>query len=71
MASAAKAEIGALFENNKEAAPIWVALQELRPPQPAPPIQVENLTANGVVNSNKRQHKSKAIDMRFYWVQDR
>eukprot|EP00957_Ditylum_brightwellii_P053281 4039900-Ditylum_brightwellii.AAC.2 len=40
-------------------------------PQPPTPIQVDNSTANSIVNNNIRQRKSKAIDMRFYWVQDR
>ena len=71
MASAAEAELGALFENAKEAAPMRIALIELGHPQPATPIQVDNLTAHGIVNSNIRQRKSKAINMRFYWVKDR
>eukprot|EP00957_Ditylum_brightwellii_P138297 10541055-Ditylum_brightwellii.AAC.1 len=39
-------------------------------PQPPTPIQVDNAVAHGIVNNNIRQRKSKAIDMRFYWVQD-
>eukprot|EP00957_Ditylum_brightwellii_P041483 3140987-Ditylum_brightwellii.AAC.1 len=62
MVSTAEGELGALFENAKEAAPIKVAFQELDHPQPATPIQVDSLTANRIFNSNIRQHKLKAID---------
>eukprot|EP00957_Ditylum_brightwellii_P086913 6615298-Ditylum_brightwellii.AAC.1 len=71
MASAAEAKLGTLFEHAKEAALLRVTLQELCHPQPAAQIQVDNSTASRVVNSNMRQRKSKAIDTRFYLVQDR
>eukprot|EP00957_Ditylum_brightwellii_P164854 12551165-Ditylum_brightwellii.AAC.1 len=71
MASAAEAELGALFKNAKEAVALRTMLQELGHQQPATPIQVDNFVAHGIVNSNIRQGKSKAIDMRFYWVKDR
>ena len=71
MASAAEAELGALFENAKEAVAICHALTEMGHPQPPTPMQVDNTVAHGIVNSNIRQRKSKAIDMHFYWVRDR
>ena len=40
-------------------------------PQPATPVQVDNSTACGIANETIKQRRSKAIDMRFYWVQDR
>jgi hypothetical protein len=40
-------------------------------PQPSTPIQVDNTTAVGFANSTIKQKRSKAIDMRFYWIQDR
>eukprot|EP00957_Ditylum_brightwellii_P059898 4547629-Ditylum_brightwellii.AAC.1 len=67
MASAVEAELGALFENAKEAVLLRATLTELGHQQPATPIQVDNSTTHGIVNSNIRQHKSKAIDMQFYW----
>jgi hypothetical protein len=40
-------------------------LQELGHPQPPTPIQTNNSTAYGVINSNKIQPKAtKAMDMR-------
>eukprot|EP00957_Ditylum_brightwellii_P102778 7832706-Ditylum_brightwellii.AAC.1 len=71
MASAAEAELGALFENAKEAVALHTTLNELGHQQPAIQIQVDNSTAYGLVNSNICQHKLKSIDMHFYWVKDR
>eukprot|EP00957_Ditylum_brightwellii_P165600 12606411-Ditylum_brightwellii.AAC.1 len=70
MASAVEAELGALFENAKEAIAIRNALEEMGHPQPPTPIQVDNAVAHSIVKNNIRQCKSKAIDMRFYCVQD-
>ena len=39
-------------------------------PQPATPIQTDNSNATGIANGTVKQQKSKAMDMRFYWVQD-
>ena len=71
VSSAAEAEIGALFVNAKEAEPIRTALEELGYPQNATPIQTDNSTAYGIVNETIKQRRSRAIDMRFYWLQDR
>jgi hypothetical protein len=40
-------------------------------PQPATPIQTDNSTACGIANDTIKQQRSRAIDMRFYWVRDR
>jgi len=71
MASAAEAELGALFHNGQVAAPIRTCLAEMGFPQPPPPLKTDNSTAAGIVNSSIRQKKSKAMDMRFYWIKDR
>jgi hypothetical protein len=46
-------------------------LIELNHPQPPTPIQTDNSTATGIVNKTVKLKRSKAMDMRFYWVQDR
>eukprot|EP00957_Ditylum_brightwellii_P171085 13024242-Ditylum_brightwellii.AAC.1 len=66
MESAVEVELGALFENAKEAVALCTMLQELGHQQPATPLQVDNSTAHGIFNSNIHQCKSKAIDMQFY-----
>lgn len=71
MASAAEAEIGALFLNAKESTVIRNTLSEMGHPQPATPIETDNSTACGIMNRTVKQVRSKAIDMRFYWVRDR
>ena len=71
LSSAAEAELGALFYNAKDAAWLRIILEEMGHPQPPTPIQTDNLCAAGILNNTVKQKRSKAIDMRFYWVQDR
>ena len=71
MASATEAEIGASFIAAQESVPIRTCLEELGHPQPTTPIQVDNTTAAVFANKTLKQKRSKAIDMRFYWIQDR
>ena len=35
------------------------------------PIKTDNSTAEGIMNNKIKQRMSKAMDKRFYWVQDR
>ena len=71
VSSAAEAELGGLFLNCKEAACIRTTLEELGHPQPATPVQTDNSTAVGIVHDSIKQKRSKAMDMRFFWVRDR
>ncbi len=34
-------------------------------------MKIDNSVANGIVNGTMKQKRSKAIDMRFYWLKDR
>ena len=70
MASAAEAEYGALFLNGQAAVPIRTTLIEMYHTQPPTPIQVENPTAMVIANKRIKQKRSKAMDMRFHWIQD-
>ena len=69
--SAAEAEIAALFMNATHAIPLINTLNELGHKQPATPIWTDNSTACGILNDKANQNRSKAIDMRFYWLRDR
>ena len=40
-------------------------------PQPPTPMEVDNETAIGLLKITMKQKRSKASDMRFYWVRDR
>lgn len=71
MSSAAEAELGALFYNAKDGANLRNTLSDLGYPQPATPIQTDNACASGIANDTVRQRRSKAMDMRFYWIKDR
>ena len=71
MSSAAEAEIGAGFIAAQESIPMRQCLEELGHKQPPTPIQVDNTTAFGFMTKTIKQKRSKAIDMRFYWLQDR
>ena len=71
MASASEAELGALFLNCQEAVPICITLEEMGYSQPPTPVQVDNSTELGIATGTFKQRKSKAMDMRFYWIRDR
>jgi len=71
LSSAAEAELGALFYNAKDGCMLRNTLADLGHPQPATPIQADNACAVGLANDTMKQKRSKAIDMRFYWVRDR
>ena len=71
MASATEAEVGALFHNAQDACMIRNTLEFLGHKQPATPIQTDNACAEGIANDTVKQKRSKAIDMRFYWIRDR
>ena len=70
-ASAAETETAGCFINGQEACPMRVALEEMGWPQPATPITTDNSCAEGIINETVKQKRSKAIDMRFYWIRDR
>ncbi|KAI2502114.1 Reverse transcriptase (RNA-dependent DNA polymerase) [Fragilaria crotonensis] len=71
LSSAAEAELGALFHNGKEVCPLRIALTEMGHPQPATPMATDNSTASGIATDTVKQKRSKAVDMRFYWIRDR
>ena len=65
MASAAEAELGALFLNCQEAISILIILEELGHLQRPTSIQVDNSTALGIATGTIKQRKSKVMDMRL------
>jgi hypothetical protein len=71
MSSAAEAECGALFNNTKDGVALHNTLAGMGHPQPTTPVQVDNSTTHGFANKQIRKRKSKSMDMRFYWIQDR
>ena len=72
-ASAAETELGSLFRSGKEAVPITHTLEVLKHPQPKEGVRIvtDNSTAAGIANDTVKQKRSKAFDMRYYWIRDR
>ena len=68
--SAAEAELGALFVNAKEGKIIRLALHELGHPQPPTPIHCDNSTAAGISNNTVKKHRSRSMEMRYFWISD-
>ena len=66
-----KTKCGATFINCKAAVPLRITIEVMGHPQPPTPIQINNSTTESKMNSTMQQKRSKAMDMHFYWVQDR
>ena len=56
--SAAEAELGLLCQNGQTAIPLLTKLKELGHPEPLPPIETDNYSTIGIVNSTAKK-KSK------------
>ncbi len=70
MSSAAKAELGALFINTKEAVYLHQILTKMGHPWPRMLIQTDNMTAEGVIYNKIQLKHTKAMDMCFHWLHD-
>ena len=70
-AAASEAELGGDFWNAREGDYLVTTLEEMDCPQPPLHVVTDNSTASGIANRTVKQKRSKAMDMRFYWVQDR
>ena len=71
MSAASEAEAAALFTNMKEGVIQRIALEEMQWPQPPTPITVDNSTAAGLARDTIKANRSRAMDMRLHWIQDR
>jgi hypothetical protein len=69
-ASAAEAELGALFLNAQEAKVLQLILTELGHSQPPTPIHIDNTTTVRIVNIMIKQQRSRAMEMRYFWLLD-
>jgi hypothetical protein len=68
MSSAAEAELSAMYTNARKAGEEQIILEEMGHKQPTTPIQVDNSTAEGIINKWVQPKRSKAMDMRFHWL---
>jgi hypothetical protein len=71
MSSAAESELGSLYINARKGVEERIILEEMGHPQPATPVQTDNSTAEGIINSRVQPKRTKAMDMRFHWLRDR
>ncbi len=73
LSSASEAETGGIHQGGRHACPILAMLEELGHKQPTTgsPIETDNKTAHGILNSKMRQKLSKSFDARHWWMKDR
>ncbi len=70
VASAAEAELDALFYTCQEAAILRLTLEELGHPQPAMPVHCDNSTAIAITNDTVKKQRSRAMEKNFFWIVD-
>ena len=66
VASAAEAELAALFINTKEGKIIRMTLEEMGHKQPPTPIHCNNITNTGIANNTAKKQRSRSMEMRFF-----
>ena len=72
VSSAAEAEVGSVFVNLKDmAVHLRIILEDMGHPQPPTPVCVDNTTQCDWVNDRIKIRRSRAFDMRYYWIRDR
>ena len=71
VASAAEAELGALFHNCQTGMIFRQTLKDLGHPQPKTPVHCDNATAVGIANNTVKRQRSRSMKMRFFWVGDK
>ena len=47
-----------------------LVLEELGHPQPATPVHCDNSTAVSIANDTVKKQRSRAMEMRFFWITD-
>ena len=70
MASEDDSKDGTIFVNTQTDVPIHTTLTEMGWKQGPTAIQVDNSNTVGIATKEFRQKKSKAMDMRFYWIKN-
>ncbi len=71
VASAAEAELGALFHNCQDGIIFRQKLANMSHPQPKMPVHCNNATAVGIANNTIKRQQSRSMEMRFFWVGDK
>ena len=71
MSSAEEAKLGAIYINCREAILARLLFEAMVHRQPPTPMQTNNSTTLGVVTNKIQPKRTKAMDMRFYWLRCR
>jgi hypothetical protein len=71
VASAAEAELGALFHNCQTGIIFRSILEDMGHPQPKTPVHCDNATAVSIANQTVKRQRSRSMEMRFFWVSDK
>jgi hypothetical protein len=71
VASAAEAELGALFYNCQDGIIFHQTLFDMGHPQPKTPVHCDNTTAVGIANNTVKRQQSRSIGMNFFGVGDK
>ncbi len=70
MSLVTEAKFAGLYIMAQEAVYIRIILEELGHKQPPTPLQTDNAMADGEINWKVQPEQTKAIDIRFHWLQD-
>eukprot|EP00804_Cyclotella_cryptica_P012317 CCRYP_020810-RA/>CCRYP_020810-RA protein AED:0.37 eAED:0.37 QI:0/0/0/1/1/1/2/0/434 len=70
MSSTAEAELGALYTNARKGVEIRHILEEMGHKQSPTPVQTDDSTADGIINSQVQPKRTKAMEMCFHWLRD-
>jgi hypothetical protein len=70
LSSVMEAEVAGTFVNAKEGMNVIKSINIIGHPQPRTPLLTENLTTFRIVSRKMKQRRTKAIDMRFYWLKN-
>ena len=71
VASAAEAELGALYHNCQKGIVYRDILKDMGHPQPHTPVHCDNATAVGIANNSVKRQRSRSMEMRFFWISDK
>jgi hypothetical protein len=66
-----EAEVAGICVNVKEGVNVRNIINIIGHPQPITPLLTSNLTTFGIMYVKMKQQRSKAIELRFYWLKDR
>ncbi len=71
VASAAEAELGALFHKCQDGIVFCQTLLDMGHPQPKMPVHCNNATAVGIGNNAIKRQRLRSMEMQYFWVGDK